>query len=97
MATLSEWKNMKDDVCTRLKQNNGRLEQGIGLFQTVVADLTSGLGQYSTPIAEMQAAAQANPTSTAYAMAADESAIFLAEAQAMLARATALKNAVQGI
>ena len=96
-VTYTEAKATLDDIAVRSENNRKRLEQAKSLIQQAESDLTSMSTVYSTFVADLDAAATANPTDDAWQTAKAEKDQMVADFQSLKTRSTNMKTAVDGL
>ena len=84
------------EIAQRINQNQGRLDSAREQVATAEAQLAGMPSQYGTIIADLDAAAAANPDNKALGAAVAEKDLLVAEFQVLKATATAIKDAIDG-
>ena len=96
-STYSEIKAMLDEVAERIRANAKRLARARGDIEAAEADLAAIPAQYADVLADLDAAAQANPADAAYQTAKAERDLLTAEFNALKSNATAMKDALDAV
>lgn len=94
--TFTEAKNTLDEIAKRSNRNRERVASARTQLQTAATDLAAMPGAYSAFVAELNAAAAANPGSQAWQLALTEKNLMVADFQALKAEVDALVTAISG-
>ncbi len=96
-TTYSTAKVALDEIAQRIQSNRNRLTQGKANFATAESDLSAMTGQYGQIIADISAAATAQPQNAALQALKAEADQLVVEFNTLKTGATALKNATAEI
>jgi t-SNARE complex subunit (syntaxin) len=94
MATFTEAKTALDEIAERSTRNKQRVDQAKALLSQVQTDLSTMATAYTAIIADIDAAAVANPTNAAWETAKAEKDQLVADFLALQTEVDALVTAV---
>lgn len=95
--TYTEAKATLDDIASRSEANRKRLEQARQLVLTAETDLNAMPAAYSLFASDLDAAVAANAGDQAWTTAGAEKDQMAADFAALKAKATAIKDAIDGV
>ena len=93
----SERKVALDEIAVRIRANAKRLTQARQTVATAEADLTAMTTDYAGIVADINADALANPNDEAFQLQKVEKDKLVAEFQALMTKATNVKDAIDGV